>query len=137
MTKKIGLWIDHRKAIIITLSDKGEEMTVVNSNIEKHIRPSAHTTASYGRHEIMADDSKQRGSTGHLNTYYKAVIESIHDAESILILGPGEAKGELKKHLEDARLGERVVGVEAADEMTEPQITAKVRQHFKVNHSPH
>jgi hypothetical protein len=137
MTKKVGLWIDHRKAVIVTLSDKGEEMTVVNSNIEKHIRPSAHTTASYGPHEIMADDSKQRVSTGHLNTYYRAVIASIHDAEAIFILGPGEAKGELKKHLESAQLGTRVLGVEAADEMTKPQIIAEVRQHFKEANSLH
>ena len=137
MTKKIGLWIDHRKAIIVTLSDKGEELTVMKSNIEKHVRPSAHTTASYGPHETMADDSKQRGSTGHLNTYYKAVMASIHDAEAILILGPGEAKGELKKHLESSRLGERVVGIEAADQLTDSQIMAKVRQHFKENSGPH
>jgi hypothetical protein len=137
MTKKVGLWIDHRKAIIVTLSDKGEEIRVMNSNIEKHIRPSAHAKASYGPHEILADDSEQRGSTGHLNTYYNAVIASIRDAEAILILGPGEAKGELKKHLESSRLGERIVGVETADEMTEPQIMAKVQQHFKETNGPH
>jgi hypothetical protein len=36
----------------------------------------------------------------------------------------------LKKHLEQQRLGERIVGVETVDEMTEPQIAAKVRKHF-------
>ena len=121
----------------MTLSDKGEDIRTMSSNIEKHIRPLAHTKASYGPHEIMADDSEQRGSTGHLNTYYNAVIASIHDADAILILGPGEAKGELKKHLESARLGERIVGVEAADQLTDSQIMAKVRQHFQENSGPH
>ena len=54
----------------------------------------------------------------------------IRDAESILIFGPVEAKGELKKHLEREGLGGRIVGIETVDKMTEPQITAKVRQYF-------
>jgi hypothetical protein len=37
---------------------------------------------------------------GHLNIYYDAVTACIRDAESILIFGPGEAKGELQKRIE-------------------------------------
>jgi hypothetical protein len=58
------------------------------------------------------------------------VIASIRDAESILIFGPGEAKDELKAHLERKNLGGRIVSVEAVDKMTDRQIAAKVRQHF-------
>jgi hypothetical protein len=39
-------------------------------------------------------------------------------------------KGELKKHLEHQKLGERIVGIETVNKMTDPQIAAKVRQHF-------
>jgi hypothetical protein len=79
---------------------------------------------------VPADDSRQRAYTGHLNIYYDAVIASIRDAESILIFGPGEAKGEMKKRLEGLNLGERIVGVETVDKMTDRQIAAKVRQRF-------
>jgi CO dehydrogenase/acetyl-CoA synthase epsilon subunit len=58
------------------------------------------------------------------------VIASIRGAESILILGPGEAKEELKKRLKKHQLGSRVVGVETADKMTDRQIEAKVRSFF-------
>ena len=58
------------------------------------------------------------------------MIASIRDAESILIFGPGEAKGELKKRLEGDKLGGRIVSIETVDKMTDRQITAKVRQHF-------
>jgi hypothetical protein len=68
--------------------------------------------------------------TAHLNIYYEAVIASLRDAESILIFGPGEAKGELKKRLEKSNLGGRIVGVETSDKMTDRQIAAKVRQYF-------
>ena len=59
-----------------------------------------------------------------------AAIACIRDAESILILGPGEAKGELKKRLEKSKLGGRIAGVETVDKMTDRQIGAKVRQYF-------
>ena len=49
---------------------------------------------------------------------------------SILIFGPGEAKGELKKRLEGDKLGGRIVSIETVDKMTDRQIAAKVRQHF-------
>ena len=58
------------------------------------------------------------------------MISCIRDAESILLFGPGEAKGELKKRLEKDNLGERIVGVETADKMTDQQIAAKVKNHF-------
>jgi len=47
-----------------------------------------------------------------LLVFYNAVIACIHDAESILILGPGEAKGELEKRLVRNKLGGRIVGIE-------------------------
>jgi hypothetical protein len=56
----------------------------------------------------VADDLRQRELTGDLNVYYDEVISCIRDAESILIFGPGEAKGELKKRLEKDNLGGRI-----------------------------
>jgi len=67
---------------------------------------------------------------GHLKIYYDAVIACIRNAEAILILGPGEAKGELKKRLESEGMGDRVFGIETVDKMTDRQIVAKVRQRF-------
>lgn len=58
----------------------------------------------------------------HLNTFYDKVISSLREIDSVLILGPGEAKGELQKRLEGQGLGERVAGIEAADKMSEGQI---------------
>jgi type II secretory pathway component PulF len=31
----MGLWIDHRKAVIVTVSDTGEETSVIESKVEK------------------------------------------------------------------------------------------------------
>ena len=84
----------------------------------------------YESRKVPTSDSRQKRFTGHLNIYYDAVIACIRDAESILIFGPGEAKGELKTRLERDNLGGHVVGIETVDKMTDRQIAAKVRQHF-------
>jgi hypothetical protein len=34
-----GLWIDHRKAVIVTVTDKGEEVQEILSPVEKAARP--------------------------------------------------------------------------------------------------
>jgi len=132
MKTKVGLWIDHRKATIVTVTEDGEEMGFIISRVEKQPRRSGDSPLKgpYEPHQVPEQDSRQRAFKGHLNIYYDAVIASIRDAESILIFGPGEAKGELKERLERNGLGGLIVGIETADKMTDRQIAAKVRQRF-------
>ena len=132
MKTKVGVWIDHKKAIIVTISDKGEGTEVIESDVEKQLRRSGDSPLK-GRHDPLSlppEDRRTRAYAGHLDIYYKEVIKHIHDAESILIFGPGEAKAELKKQLEQSKLGGHIVGVETTDKMTDNQVSAKVRQHF-------
>jgi hypothetical protein len=131
MKTKVGLWIDHRQAIIVAVTDKEEETGLVISNVESQLRRSGDSPLKgpYEALQVPADDSRQKMLTGQLDRYYDAVIASIRDAESIVIFGPGEAKDELRKRLEKNSLGSRVAGVEAADKMTDRQIAAKLKEH--------
>jgi stalled ribosome rescue protein Dom34 len=127
--RQVGLWIDHKKAVIVTFTDKGQEIKQISGHLERDAQPTggweAHSGKDYGE-----EDRQDNRFMGLLDKYYDEVITSIHDAESILIFGPGEAKGELEKRIESKRLPMRIVGVETVDEMTDPQIAAKVRKHF-------
>lgn len=133
MKTKTGLWIDHRKAIIVAITGKGEEICLIISKAEKQLRRSGDSPlkGAYESSQVPSSDSRQKSLTGHLNIYYDAVIASIRDAESILIFGPGDAKSELKKRLKKNNLDGRIAGIETADKMTERQIAAKVRSYFK------
>jgi hypothetical protein len=132
MRTGVGLWIDHRKAIIIAVTDEGEEIKLIISKVQKQLRRSGDSPlkGTFEPQQVPASDSRQKAFTGHLNIYYDAIIASIHDAESILIFGPGEAKGELQERLKRSNLDKRIVGVETVDRMTDRQIAAKVRQYF-------
>ena len=124
MKRKVGLWIDHKKAVIFSLSDEGAEIKRISTELEKPVRFSS------GAQEESAEKHKDKRLTGHLNNYYDEVISYIRNAESILIFGPGEAKRELKKRLENEKLHGNIVGIETVDAMTDNQIVAKVRQRF-------
>jgi hypothetical protein len=129
MKRKVGLWIDHRKAVIVFLAGEEEEIKRITSHLEKDARPSEGWVAHSGR-DYKSEDQQDRRFMGHLDRFYDEVISFVRDAESILILGPGEAKGELKKRMESKGLGGRIVGVETVDKMRDGQIAAKVRQYF-------
>lgn len=127
-----GVWIDHRKAVIVVVSAGGEETTEIRSKVEKQPGRLAgiRSTTPYESRRVQADDLRERQFTGRLQVYYDVVIAAVRPAESILIFGPGEAKGELKKRLGKARLGGRIAAVETNDKMTDRQIAAKIREYF-------
>ena len=83
----MGLWIDHRKAFIVAVTNKGEEIKLIISHVEKQLGRSRgkRSTTSYESQLVPADDSRQKTFTGHLNIYYEAVIGCIRDAD------PGES----------------------------------------------
>lgn len=132
MKTKAGLWIDHRQAIVVIVSDTGEEIKQISSDAEKQLRRTGSTPlqGNFEAQKVPADNTQQRVFTAQLKTFYDEVIDCIRDSESILIMGPGVAKDELKARLEEKKLGDRVSNIETADNMTDPQIAAKVRQHF-------
>ena len=132
MKKHMGLWIDHRQAVIVNLMDGMEEVKRIMSNIEKRVRysgtaqPQAPTA-----HNDTAEDKRDRRYDEHLNKYYDEVSAVLQGADSILILGPGEAKVELKKRLEGQKVSNPVVTLETTDKMTDGQIAAEIRRHFR------
>jgi stalled ribosome rescue protein Dom34 len=120
MKKNVGVWIDHRKAVIIRISGDVDEIHAIESDMEKHVRYAG------GKPE----DQQEHRFANHLNEYYAKVIAALDDADSIFILGPGEAKGEFEKRLRAGSFGERIDGIETLDKMPYDQIAAKVRAHF-------
>ena len=123
MNKRVGLWIDHRKAVIVMIRDEQEELMRISSNMEKHVRFSS----GDGSEDGSSEDVRDRKFGNHLNTYYDEVIAYIRDADSIQIFGPGEAKGELEKRIKHEGLKAHILTVETVDKMIDPQISAKVR----------
>ena len=132
MKSKAGLWIDHRRAVVVTISDQGEETRQINCDVEKPISTAIGGDPQPPDHSrgIVVDITQERKVESRLNTFYDAVLKSLEGADSVLIIGPGEAKGEFQKRLKSKKFPAHVVELETADKMTNPQIVALVREHF-------
>lgn len=132
MTGQAGVWIDHRKAVVVVLTPEGEHIATIVSKVEKHPERGGDSPLKgpYEARQVPADDSRQRALSHELNHYYDSVIAALREFQTVLLFGPGEAKGELHKRLVKMKLDARVAAVETQDKMTDAQIVAKVRSNF-------
>jgi len=124
--KKAGLWIDHRKAVILTSSTEGEKVSQISSGIKKHVRLVGETPL-----DVSHEDAMDRQFDHQLNKFYQGIIPFLKGAESIQIFGPGEAKKELEAHLKKHGLDKRVVAIKTMDKMTDRQVIAEIRRHIQ------
>ncbi len=134
--KQIGLWVDHRRAVMVYLNGKESHVKEIYSNVEKHTRPSggSRTKTPYGPQDIVAEDNRERRFQNHLREYFDEIIADLSatiNLHSIYIFGPGQAKLELQKRIKSKGLENYIIEIETADKMTDPQISAKVRDFFK------
>ncbi len=138
MKKEVGLWIDHREAVIVTLQDQAQDIQRIESKVEQRVRYSGASESNQGpAHNDGSEDKRDRRIEGHLDHFYDEVITHLTDATAVLIMGPGEAKNEFHKHLEKTNPLMKIVNVEAADKMSDEQIVAKVRRNFELYQYTH
>lgn len=124
MKRKAGLWIDHKKAVIVTITNDGEEITHLESDITQTDRISGNADMP------RTENPHSRRFAEGLNKYYDQLVAYMRDKISILIMGPGKAKIEFQKRLEHEALSKRIIGVESAQKMSDRQLAARVRKRF-------
>lgn len=132
MTTKAGVWIDHKQAIVILIADEGQEIKKIAFDIGRPVQSvdGARSKNKYTPNDFVAEDKLERKVENSRKDNFDEVIASIRGAGSLLIFGPGEAKGEFSKHIKAKKRRGIVVELETADKMTDRQVAAKVKQHF-------
>ena len=125
MNKRVGLWLDRNKAVIVTIANNIEGKSIITSDMEHYVLYSTVVPGDDSPEEI-----RDRRFWNHLGEYYDKVIAHIRDAAEIQIIGPEKAKYELQKRLEGEGLAEHIVSVEDAGILTDVQIATRVRKRF-------
>ncbi len=133
MKKKIGIWIDHKEAILVSL--EGDRTTVerIESNAESAFRPSGGRKA--GGTSVAQSVSKEQKAEERrkhqFHNFYQMVIKKAGKADNLFIFGPGEAKHELEKEIQKIKgQHDKIAAVKPSDRLTENQIVAKVKSFF-------
>ena len=90
MSHKVGIWIDHKKAVIVSASGDRVTAKTLESDVGPHTR--------YSGPEDGGGEKKYEDRHGqHVDRYYDEVISQLGEPEAVLIFGPGEAKLQLKE----------------------------------------
>jgi len=126
MSHEVGIWVDHKKAVIVTISAGHASTKTVVSDVGPH-------THYAGSQEGGGEKKYEERNTADLDRYYDDVISQLGEPSAVLLFGPGEAKLQLKHRLGRSNvLSDSIVAVESADKLTDPQIVAKVKEHYGI-----
>jgi len=137
MNDRVGIWIDHGKAVIVAASADRVTVNTLESKVGPHTRYSGRAGATMpegGPQDEGGEKRYEERYRQHLDQYYDEVIGRLGHLEALLILGPGEAKLQLKERLSHSKLLSKcIVAVETTDKLTDPQIVAKVKEHYRID----
>ena len=135
MEKQVGIWIDSKKAIIVTLNSKKEErITEIDSEIENtvyHNKEGNKGTFS-GSHHSDSETKFDNRKKEEMNYYLKSVMSNIKGSDYLYIFGPGETKTNLEQKIRDEKwLGKtNLKAVETSDNITVNEIVAQVKDFY-------
>jgi hypothetical protein len=125
MSHDVGVWIDHKKAVIVSIA----EGQVTTRTLESDVGAHPHYSGFHAGGEKKYEDRHNQD----LDRYYDDVIGQLGEPNALLLFGPGEAKLQLKERLGRPKgPSERIVAVESTDKLTDPQIVAKVKEHYRI-----
>jgi hypothetical protein len=126
MGQDVGVWIDHKKAIIVSIAAGEVTTRTLTSDVEAHPHYS-------GSQEGGGEKKYEERHNQDLDRYYDDVIGQLGTPDAVLLFGPGEAKLQLKARLGRSKMSsESIVAVESTDKLTDPQIVAKVKEHYGI-----
>ncbi len=126
MSHDVGVWIDHKKAVIVSISAGQVTTRTLKSDVGGHPRYS-------GSQEGGGEKKYDERHSQDLDQYYDEVIGQLGKPDALLLFGPGEAKLELRERFGRSKVSSKsIVAVESTDKLTDPQIVAKVKEHFGI-----
>ena len=88
MGQDVGVWIDHKKAVIVSIAAGEVTTRTLTSDVGGHPRYS-------GSLEGGGEKKYEERHSHDLDRYYDDVISLLGEPDALLLFGPGEAKLQL------------------------------------------
>lgn len=134
MTKRIGLWIDHAQAHVITLSNgAAPEVLTIESDVERRHRSTGNEgPAVPGQLHGSAAKRYEHRREQEMHRFFGEVIEVLASADRLLVMGPGVAKDQFRRAIKRKKsLSAKLEAVEPCDtRLSSAQIVARVREYY-------
>ena len=129
----MGVWLDSEKAFFISLTDEGESIYKISSDVESRVRFPGEKKPyhRFGRLNVSPQKKTKERKKHQLADYFVKVMDNLRDADEIFLFGPSITKEwlekEIKKH---ADISKKLIGIENADLITEKQMIARAKEFF-------
>ncbi len=133
MKKKTGIWLDRKKAIIITLFEYNHLLKKIESGVITRDRVPGETKmfGRFGDQFLSLEKTKKNRLNEQITKYLKSLIIEIKNVEEFILFGPGNIKNKLEKLIrKDNVLSSKLKAVETADSMTENQMVAWLKKFY-------
>lgn len=134
MEKQTGIWLDKEQAIIINLEAGNHSVKHLESNIttRERFRGEGKRFGKFGKQFLSLESKKRNMVKNQSGEYLKKIISEIESVDKVVLFGPAEMKNQLEKAiLSDNRVSDKLISVESADNMTENQLVAWVKNYYK------
>ena len=124
--QQAGVWLDSHTAFII---DNSSDHTRNDYTIQHKVKGNA---SHSGGSEHSMNNAKQSENL----KYFKSLSGFLLNYDEILVFGPGKSQEQFQNFLlEDAQFKNKQITIETADQLTDPQMIARVRDFFKTSQS--
>jgi hypothetical protein len=121
-----GVWLDNTKAIMITNNAESETGVF-------EIQDKIKAKENYGG---GSEHSMNSAKQSEMIKYFKSVSGFLLNYDEIFIFGPGKSQEQFQNFLqEDAQFNNKQITIDSAEQLTDPQMIARVRDFFKISQS--
>lgn len=129
---KTGIWLDTRQAYIIRVDELNSNIYTLESNIENYNpKGGSRSNVPYGPVDTVSEKKYLERQSHQERIFFDKIIDIVKKDNIVLIMGPAQAKINLKKRIEyRTELNLNVIDCIPQDALTENQMVEKVRKYF-------
>ena len=116
-----GVWLDNTRAVVISNSPDVEAS-------EYEIKGQVKSKESHGG---GSEHSMNNAKNNEVLKFFKSITGLLANYDEILIFGPGKVQEQFHNFLkDDHQFKNKQIIIDSSEQMTDPQMIAKVRTHF-------
>jgi DeoR/GlpR family transcriptional regulator of sugar metabolism len=123
---QLGIWIDRKKAVIVSVARDRSVVTQLRSSLRPHGR-------YHGPHDSGGEKKYEARHEQGIAHYLDAVARHVERGDEVLILGPGETRRALARRIGQIK---SLIGVttkaSAADKISDAELVATVRKRYRL-----
>ena len=126
MNAQLGIWIDSKKAIVVSVTRDHSVLTRLRSSLRSHGR-------YHGAHDSGGERKYEARHEQAMAHYLDAVARHVERGDEVLILGPGETRRALARRIGQIK---SLTGVTtkavAADKISDANLVTTIRKRYRL-----